>query len=242
MEVIFNKDILGNALLDYHNDRYSEDIITFSSLDEQDTIPLPYLFRSYKEMPKIEQSALELSFGKVLDIGCGAGSHSIFLQEKGHIVIGLDSSPGAIEVCKLRGLKSTVHSKIEYYKEEQFDTLLLLMNGIGLAGRLSSLEGFLIHLMELLKPNGQILLDSSDIIYMFDQDEDGGVWVPGDKKYYGEVTFSMEYKGQRGEVFDWLYLDFNTLKECCNSLNLNCELVISGEHYDYLAKLSVKTE
>ncbi|PRX53763.1 class I SAM-dependent methyltransferase [Flagellimonas meridianipacifica] len=240
MEVLFNKDILGNALLDYHDGRYSEDIVTLSSLDEQDVIPLPYLFRTFEQMPKIEQRALELAFGKVLDVGCGAGSHSLYLQEKGHTVTGLDSSYGAIEVCKLRGLKSVVHSEIQNYNDKQFDTLLLLMNGIGLAGKLSCLEGFLKHLKELLKPDGQILLDSSDIIYMFEQDEDGGIWIPGDTVYYGEVTFSMEYKGQRGEAFDWLYLDFNSLKECCNSIDLKCELVISGEHYDYLAKLSLK--
>ncbi|MEM8845788.1 MAG: class I SAM-dependent methyltransferase [Bacteroidota bacterium] len=235
-------DVFGQALLDFQKGKYTEDIKTFSSLGDEDVIPLPYLFRSFEEMPKLEQRALELASGKVLDIGCGAGSHSLFLQSKGQDVTGLDSSSGAIEVCKLRGLKSVVHATIEAYKNQRFDTLLLLMNGIGLAGNLSSLERFLLHLKELLNPNGQILLDSSDIIYMFDQDEDGGVWVPGDKTYYGEVSFAMEYKGQRGEEFNWLYLDFNLLKDCCNSLNMNCELVISGAHYDYLAKLSLKRE
>ena len=201
-------DVFGQALLDFQKGEYTEDIKTFSSLGDEDVIPLPYLFRSFEEMPKLEQRALQLASGKVLDIGCGAGSHSLFLQSKGLDVTGLDSSSGAIEVCKLRGLHSVVHATIEAYKGQRFDTLLLLMNGIGLAGSLSSLERFLLHLKELLNPEGQILLDSSDIIYMFDQDEDGGVWVPGDKTYYGEVTFSMEYKGQRGEEFNWLYLDF----------------------------------
>ncbi|MEM9362066.1 MAG: methyltransferase domain-containing protein [Bacteroidota bacterium] len=235
-------DVFGQALLDFQKGEYTEDIKTFSSLGDEDVIPLPYLFRSFEEMPELEQHALELASGKILDIGCGAGSHSLFLQNKGCDVTGLDSSSGAIEVCKLRGLKSVAHTKIEAYKSQRFDTLLLLMNGIGLAGNLSSLEGFLLHLKELLKPNGQILLDSSDIIYMFEQDEDGGVWVPGDNTYYGEVIFSMEYKGVKGEKFNWLYLDFNLLKECCISINMNCELVISGTHYDYLAKLSLKRE
>ncbi|MEM9868019.1 MAG: SAM-dependent methyltransferase, partial [Bacteroidota bacterium] len=124
----------------------------------------------------------------------------------------------------------------------QFDTLLLLMNGIGLAGNLENLGSFLEHLKSLLNPSGQILLDSSDIIYMYEQDNDGGVWVPGEKKYYGEVTFRITYKKQKSEPFNWLYLDFNTLNEHCERQNINCELVISGAHYDYLARLVPKRE
>ena len=70
-------DIFGNALLDYQNGHYTEDIITFSSLDEKDVIPLPYLFRDFDTMPLLEQKALELCNGEILDIGCGAGSHSL---------------------------------------------------------------------------------------------------------------------------------------------------------------------
>lgn len=235
-------DIFGRALLDFQRGEYTEDIKTFSSLGDEDVIPLPYLFRSFKEMPEIEQKALELSKGKVLDIGCGAGSHSLYLQGLGIDVTGLDQSEASLEVCRLRGLESVVHSSILDFSGTKFDTLLLLMNGIGLCGTFEKLSGFLSHLKTLLLPGGQILMDSSDIIYMFDRDEDGGVWVPGTQIYYGEISFSMEYKGVQGEVFDWLYLDFNMLKECCNSLNLNCDLVISGEHYDYLAKVSLKGE
>lgn len=234
-------DIFGTALLDYFNGNYSEDIKTYSSLQQEDVIPLPYLFRGYEEMPRLEQGALELAYGEILDIGCGSGCHSLYLQTKGMNAMALDSSKGAIEVCKLRGLKSTLHSSIQAHTAEKYDTLLLLMNGIGLAGNIKSLEGFLLHLKTLLKPNGQILLDSSDIIYMYEEDEDGGFWVPGDKDYYGEVRFYLEYKNQKGELFEWLYVDFETLKHHCEKVKLECELVISGEHYDYLAKLSVKT-
>ncbi|WP_420604313.1 class I SAM-dependent methyltransferase [Flagellimonas sp.] len=233
-------DIFGNALLDYHSGNYTEDIKTYSSLDEEDSIPLPYLFRNFSEMPVLEQKALELAKGKVLDIGCGAGNHSLYLQLKGFEVTALDASEGAIEVCKKRGVESTAHGSILDYSSQKFDTLLLLMNGIGLAGKLIELDGFLNHLKSLLRPNGQILLDSSDIIYMFEQDDDGGFWIPNDGKYYGEVVFTMEYRGKKGSPFNWLYLDFNTLQNACLATNLKCELVISGEHYDYLAKLSLR--
>jgi len=233
-------DVFGMALKDYQNGHYTEDIKTFSSLDEEDVIPVPYLFRTFDEMPKIEQKALELARGKVLDIGAGAGSHSLYLQEKGMDVTALDNSEGAIAVCKDRGVKSTVLNNVLDYSAEKYDTLLLLMNGIGLAGKLKNLSQFLTHLASLLQPNGQVLLDSSDIVYMFEQDDDGGYWIPNDGKYYGEVEFEMEYKNQKSKPFDWVYVDINTLQNACESNGFNCELIISGEHYDYLAKLTLK--
>lgn len=233
-------DVFGKALMDFQHGKYTEDIKTYSSLDEEDVIPIPYLFRDFDGMPQIEQKALQLARGKVLDIGCGAGSHALYLQNKGFDVTALDNSEGCISVCRERGISSTVKSSILDYSEGTFDTILLLMNGIGLAGKLNNLSRFLQHLASLLRPNGQILLDSSDIIYMFDQDEDGGYWIPNDGTYYGEVVFEMEYKEQKSGPFDWVYVDFNTLQNACFANNLDCELVMEGEHYDYLAKLTVK--
>jgi len=233
-------DIFGKALLDYQSGNYTEDIRTYSSLDEEDSIPLPYLFRNFQKMPRLEQKALEFAKGTVLDVGCGAGNHVLYLQNKGFEVTGLDTSKGATEVCTLRGVKHIVNAKILEYTTQKFDTILLLMNGIGLVGQLLNLDIFLNHLKTLLRPNGQILLDSSDIIYMFEQDEDGGFWIPNGENYYGEVTFTMEYKELKSEPFHWLYLDFNTLQNACLANGMNCELVISGEHYDYLAKLSIR--
>lgn len=231
-------DIIGQALLDFYQGRYTEDILTYSSLDEQDSIPLPYFFRNYKDMPPLEQKALQLCKGDILDIGCGAGSHSLHLQEKGLKVTALDRSPGAVETCSLRGLKHIVQTDIMEYGQGNFDTLLLLMNGIGIAGKLKNLDGLFTHLKTLLNPKGQILLDSSDIIYMFDEDEDGGYWIPEHKEYYGEVDFTMEYKGVKGDTFPWLYLDYNTLQRAAHANDLNCELVMEGEHYDFLARLT----
>lgn len=233
------KDILGKAVLDYQTGNYSEDIKTYSSLDEEDMIPIPYLFRDFKKMPALEQKALKLCKGNILDIGCGAGSHSLYLQKKGFDVTALDQSPGAIETCKLRGIEHTVLQGIQDFKLQKYDTLLMLMNGIGIVGKLKNIDQFLSHLKSLLKPKGQILLDSSDIIYMYDEDEDGGYWIPDDLNYYGEVTFEMEYRGERSEPLDWLYLDYNTLQRAANANNLTCELVSKGKHYDYLAKLTL---
>ncbi|NAS14273.1 class I SAM-dependent methyltransferase [Poritiphilus flavus] len=231
------EDILGDAIWDYHSGNYDQKVVIHSSLDEQDILPIPYLFRDYKAMPVLEQKALELCKGSVLDIGCGAGSHSLYLQEKGLDVTALDRSAKAISICSMRGVKKTVHEAILDFSGTKFDTLLLLMNGIGLAGRLEDLDEVLVHLGSLLKAGGQILLDSSDIIYMYESDDDGGYWIPDAEGYYGEMTFQMEYKGNKSETYNWLYIDYNTLQRAANANNLSCELVSNGEHYDYLARL-----
>lgn len=231
-------DIIGKALLDYQNNNYTEDIITESTISEADEMPIPYLFRSFDEMPTIEQKALLTAKGKILDIGCGAGSHALYLQNKKNLdVTAIDISPGAVKTTKQRGVKRALLQNL-FEVKEQYDTLLLLMNGIGICGKLERINLFLQHLKSLLKPNGQILLDSSDISYMFDKDEDGGFWVNPDK-YYGEVEFFMSYKGEQSTRFDWLYLDYNTLNNACIANNLHCELLQEGEHYDFLAKITL---
>lgn len=231
-------DILGNALLDYFNGLYTEDIITESTISEADEMPLPYLFRAYNDMPAIEQKALQLAKGNVLDVGCGAGGHSLYLQNvKKLSVTAIDISKGAVDVCKQRGVKN-VQQKNIFEVKEKYDTILLLMNGIGLCGKLERINLFLQHLKNLLTPNGQILVDSSDISYMFDKDEEGGFWV-NPNEYYGEVEFTMSYKGQTSSNFDWLYLDYNTLQNACHANGLHCEISAEGEHYDFLARLTL---
>lgn len=238
-------DILGEAIRDYQAGNYTEDITTHLSIHpqlevEQDSLPLPYLFRPFGEMPKLEKKALNLCHGTVLDIGCGAGSHSLYLQRKGVPVTALDSSKGAIETCKARGIVNCVQSDIMDFTGHRFDSILLLMNGLGIAGTIKKLELLLHHLRTLLHPQGQILVDSSDIIYLFHSDEDGGHWIPAQESYYGEVQFQMEYKGKMSTPFEWLYLDFNTLQIVSAANNFDCELVSEGDHYDYLARITLK--
>lgn len=231
------KDIIGQALLDYYYGNYSEDILTETNISEEDELPLPYLFRSYDEMPSIEQKALELAKGKVLDVGCGAGGHSLYLQEKGFDVMGIDTSKGAIEVCKLRGLQNAKRIDLLDLNNEKFDTILLLMNGTGIFQTLDKISEYLRHLKSLLNPNGQILIDSSDLRYMYDSYEDGGILVPADS-YYGELEFTISYKGMQSEPFDWLYLDENLFETICTANNLNFEVIARGSNFDYLAKIT----
>ena len=231
------KDLFGTAILDYQTNNFPEDIITETTISEADAMEVSYLFRSYKEMPKLEQKALQLAKGKILDVGCGAGSHSLYLQEKELEVTSIDISENAIKACALRGVQNAqVQNVLDLDPKDKFDTILLLMNGTGIFGTLDQTSKYLQILKSLLAPNGQILVDSSDIIYMFDEDEDGSKWVSADA-YYGELTFTISYKYQTEEAFPWLYLDYNTLQNAAHANGLECELILEGEHFDYLARL-----
>lgn len=233
------KDLFGKAILDYQTNNSPEDLITETSISEADEMSVAYLFRDYAEMPKMEQKALNLAKGKVLDVGCGAGSHALYLQnEKNLDVTAIDISANAIKACELRGVKKARVQNVMVLENETFDTILLMMNGAGMCGKLNKISGFLQKLKSLLNENGQILLDSSDIIYMFDEDEDGGKWIPSDNDYYGEVIFNVSYKGEKEEPFDWMYIDYNTLQNAAHANGLQCELLLEGEHFDYLAKLT----
>ncbi len=238
--LLMQPDVFGKAIADFYHTQLEETIQTFSSLDEEDVLPVAYLFRDHRAMPALEKAALSACKGSVLDIGCGAGSHSLYLASKGHKVTALDSSPGAIDICRQRGLQKVIQSDFWDYHGGTFDTLLLLMNGIGLVGKLSKLDVFFKKIKELLNPGGQVLFDSSDIIYMFEKTEDGGYLVPSDIPYYGEVRFVAQYKDLKSDPFDWLYLDFNTLSKAAQFHGFQCDLVRKGSHYDYLAKLTEK--
>jgi SAM-dependent methyltransferase len=230
------KDLFGQAILDYQTQNAPEDLITETSISEPDDMAVAYLFRAFAEMPKLEQKALELCRGKILDVGCGAGSHSLYLQEKGFDVTAIDISPNAIQACQLRGVYNAKVQNILDLENQKFDTILLLMNGTGIFGTLQETSKYLQKLKALLNPNGQILIDSSDIIYMFDDDDEGAKWIPADG-YYGELTFTISYKNQTENPFSWLYLDYNTLQNACNNNGLQCKMIQEGEHFDYLAKL-----
>lgn len=232
------KDLFGKAILDYQTNTSSEDISTETSISEADEMSVSYLFRDFKEMPKLEQHALQLAIGTILDIGCGAGSHALYLQEKGFEVTAIDISANAIEACQLRGLKNaSLQNVLELDASKKYHTLLLLMNGTGIFENVASITTYLQKLKSLLEIGGQILIDSSDIIYMYDQDEDGAFIIPADG-YYGELTFTIHYKGETETTFPWLYLDYNTLQNACFANGLQCELLLEGEHFDYLARIT----
>ena len=234
------KDLFGKAILDYQTNNSPEDLVTETSISEADEMPVSYLFRTYNEMPELEQKALQLAKGSVLDVGCGAGSHTLALQNERKLdVTAIDISENAVKACQLRGIENVkVANILDLDVKNKFDTILLLMNGTGIFGTLKETNKYLQKLKSLLKDEGQILIDSSDLIYMYDQDEDGAYCIPAEG-YYGELTFTVQYKGETEETFSWLYLDYNTLQNVAIANGLKCELLLEGEHFDYLARLSL---
>jgi SAM-dependent methyltransferase len=234
------KDLFGKAILDYQTNDSPEDLVTETSISEADEMPVSYLFRTYNEMPELEQKALQLAKGSVLDVGCGAGSHTLSLQNERKLdVTAIDISENAVRACQLRGIENVkVANILDLDEENKFDTILILMNGTGIFGTLNDTAKYLQKLKSLLNVDGQILIDSSDLIYMYDQDEDGAYCIPADG-YYGELTYKVQYKGKTEDTFPWLYLDYNTLQNAAIANGLKCELIEEGEHFDYLAKLSL---
>lgn len=231
------KDLMGKAIWDYYHNEDPKDLQTETSISELDELPVDYLFRTYEDMNDLEQKALDLAKGKVLDIGAGAGSHALHLQNERNLdVTALDISPKSVEVCKLRGVKKAVAENMLHYSGETFDTVLLLMNGTGIFQSLLVIDIYLKKLYSLLNQDGQILIDSTDILYMFDRDEDGGVYIPAEG-YYGELDYIVHYKGESEDPIKWLYLDFNTLKNAAENNGFKVEKILQHED-SYLARLS----
>ena len=233
------KDLMGRAIWDYYYQENPEDLQTETSISELDDLPVSYLFRDYQEMNALEKKALDSSFGKVLDVGSGAGSHSLYLQNERKLeVTALDISPKSIEVCKARGVKNAICEDLLQFSEKNFDTVLLLMNGTGIFQSLEHIDQYLQKLKSLVAENGQILLDSTDILYMYDQDEDGGVLVPA-TGFYGELDYYLHYKGESELPMKWLYLDFDTLENAAIANGFKIQKIEQLED-SYLAQLTLK--
>lgn len=231
------EDPMGAAIRDYFRQGKSAQLKVLSSLFDDDEMPVAHLFRSYHEMPPLEQRALNEARGKVLDVGAGAGCHALALQERGLDVTAVDISPLSCETMKERGVANVECVNIFNQRfQERFDTLLLLMNGTGIAGKLSRLPQMLSRLKQLMNPGAQILIDSSDLRYVY-EDEDGVLDVGLDGAYYGEVDYQMTYRNIIGKSFDWLYADSVVLVESCRQCGLKCEILAQGNHYDYLARI-----
>ena len=234
-----NKDPMGSAIADYFAKGKSAKLRVLSSQFEEDEIPTEQLFRTYDEMPELEQEALQLAKGRILDCGAGSGCHALALQEMGKDVEAIDISPLSVEVMKKRGVKEAycVNLFDENYLQK-FDTILMLMNGSGIIGKLENMGAFFTKMKQLLNPGGCIYMDSSDLRYLF-EDEDGSFLIDLAAGYYGEIDFRMQYKQIKGEPFDWLYVDFQTLSYYANENGFKAEMVKEGEHYDYLACLKM---
>ncbi len=235
-----DKDPMGAAILDYLEHGKADKLRVFSSQFDEDEIPVRTLFRTEKQMSPLERTALQLASGRILDVGAGSGCHSLTLQAAGKEVEAIDISPLSVEAMRRRGVGQAVQANL--FSDSfcgAYDTLLMLMNGSGIIGRLENLPAFFHKAKQLLRPGGSILMDSSDLRYLY-EDEDGSFVIDIAGDYYGEVDFRMQYKQVEGDPFDWLYIDFQTLSLYAAQNGFTAELLKEGKHYDYLARLRPK--
>lgn len=228
-------DPFGKACLNYLKGKRGE-IIKVESIEcETHDMPVDYLFRSYDEMPELEQIAMEQVKGKVLDVGAGAGAHAYYLQDKGFDVTCLDVSDGAIQCLKERGLKAIQESVFEFEPQHNFDTILLLMNGTGIANDLNDFKRLILHLKSLMKEDGKILIESTDLIYLFEDDPNFIGMANAD--YYGLINYRMHYDEESSDWFTWLYLDQEKMEELVEECQLRMNILHRGEQMNYLAEI-----
>lgn len=230
------KDPIGQAILDYSQTGVNKNIIVKSDICDDDIIPSEYLFRPYEEMPILEQLALKRCSGSVLDVGSAAGIHASYLIEKGLSVDCIDISEKSIEYIKSKGINA---EQINFFdvEDKKYDTVLMLMNGVGIAGDLSRLELLLLKAKSLLNPGGKLLCDSSDIKYLYEDDENGH-WIDLNAEYYGNFKFQMTYRNHESDWFDWLYVDFDKFKVAGEKCGFTAQKLHEEEN-QYLAELTL---
>ncbi|MBF9220814.1 class I SAM-dependent methyltransferase [Hymenobacter ruricola] len=233
-------DILGHALLDYHRGQASATVTVHCSAADDEPLPAAYFFRTVLQMPELERQALDESRGRVLDLGAGAGCHSLELQSRGFDVKAVDVSAGAAQVMTERGVREVARHDLFAPRapaELPYDTILLLMNGLGLTGTLEGLDKFLAHAKTLLAPDGQILATSSDVRYLY-EDEDGALRINLNGPYYGEVQYTLSYKGQDGEPFPWLFIDAALLNDAAEAAGYTADFIGEDDNEQYLVRLT----
>lgn len=233
------RDIYGTALLDYLAKPSNQIIEVLSDIAEDDEYPVSWFFREEKDFPELEVKALELCKGKVLDVGAGTGIHSLALQRRKYDVRAIDISKGAIQAMQKQGVIDANLQDFYQVQNEKFDTLLMLMNGFGIMGKLDGIPAFFEKADELLSQGGQIIADSSDLIELY-REEDGAILLDLNGPYYGEIVYTMKFKNQMGAPFPWLFVDFDTLAHYANKSGFIAVKIFEDSTKHYLAKITRK--
>lgn len=226
-----HEDIYGLALKEYYEHQKPFYLKLHNNYGKPEKMPVEVFFREDHDLSDLEQLALDHCSGSVLDVGAGAGVHSLILQDIGLDVTAIDISASAVEVMEMSGVNKALKQDVLDLKDQKFDTILLLMNGLGLVGKLKDLPGYLTTFKNLLNENGKIILDSSDISYLYE--------VPPTDHYHGEIEYQFEYKGRKGMPFSWLYADKVILETNAKEVGLSCNVIYEDDTDQYLAILKV---
>lgn len=232
-----NPDPMGKAIADYwENKKCAHKLMVYSPDFEDDEFPVETLFRNVDQMPEVEASALKMAKGKILDVGAGAGCHSLALQDMGLMPDAIDISALSVATMKARGVRNAEERDF-WTVSDKYDTILMLMNGTGIVGTVENFPNFFKHISSILANGGQLLIDSTDLCYLF-ENEDGSMDIPIGGRYYGEMDYTMKYGKTIGRPFPWLYVDFDTLAFHAEKSGFRAEMIAEGDHYDYLARIT----
>jgi SAM-dependent methyltransferase len=238
---LHSKDLYGQALVDYFNGDHSATMIMHRDDGQKVELPSKVFFQESTEFSRIEHMALDLCFGRILDIGAGAGPHSLVLQDRGLDVYAIDISTEVVEIMRKRGVKKAECYDVFKFHGGRFDTLLMLRHGIGMTGTITGLGMFLDHAHLLINPKGQLIFDSLDI--RCTKDPDNLAYQESNKlknRYIGEIHLQWEYKDQMGESWTWLQVDPETLSDEALKAGWFTEIIHQEPWGDFLAKLAEK--
>jgi SAM-dependent methyltransferase len=227
------------AMRAYHRGQRDAVIVVYDDF-ERDEVPVSYFFRGPDQFPPLEQLALESCRGRVLDVGAGSGCHSLALQARGFQVTAIEILPALVKILRARGVRDVRMATWMDLDAEPFDTVLMMMNGLGLAETLTGLRRFLKDARRLVRPDGQVLADSTDVRVRMDAEAaQTGVLERADGRYIGELHFQLEFEGRKGPTFSQLYVDADTLEAHARSEGWSCDIIREPDQYGhYLARLS----
>ncbi len=227
------------AMQAYHRGKHDAVVVVYDDF-ERDEVPVSYFFRGPDQFPEVEQLALELCRGRVLDVGAGSGCHSLVLQDRGLEVTAIEILPSMVRILKERGVHDARAATWMDLQAEPFDTVLMMMNGLGLTETLAGLRRFFSEARRLVRRGGQVLADSTDVRARLDVEAGRtGALERADGRYVGELHFQIEYEGQKGEPFPQLYVDANTLIRYAREEDWGCDIVREPDEYgNYLARLT----
>ena len=230
------QDIFGLALYSYWKGNHKTKYKIINDVSHIESDSLQRYFITYNKFPLIEKKALKHAKGKILDVGCGAGRHIIYFQNKKFDIIGVDSSKLAVKVCKERGCRNVIVSNILNLKlkNKSFDTILLFGNNIGIGGNLNGIKKLLKKLRSLAKKDGLLLLSSFD------------VKATKDKKYFsyhkrnlelgrhiGQLKLRLGYKNKFSDWFNWIHIEPHTLKKIASECKWKSERTYKGKNGRY---------
>jgi 2-polyprenyl-3-methyl-5-hydroxy-6-metoxy-1,4-benzoquinol methylase len=203
---------LGIMLLDYFKGDQTAECTVLSNVEEDSTLKGSLFFRN-EGISELETIAINHCEGKILEIGAGVGIHSLELQNAGYDITAVEISQHCSEIMKTQGIKNIINTDFFSYEfEQKFDTILLLMNGIGFVEDFKGLERFFLIANKILETNGKLIFDTTDISYAT-ENQKSKASIKKISEYFGIVWYSLLYKNWVGKPYKWLYLDYTMLKK-----------------------------